>query len=136
MTDLEAIDVLLIEDDERLAQLTARYFDQHGLRVTIRHDGTAGFEEAMTNEYACILLDRMLPGRNGLDVCRELRARRTTPIIILSARSGVEERAEGLLAGATDYVTKPFSARDLLDRVRTIVQRARHAQGARETPLT
>ena len=78
----------------------------------------------------------MLPGRDGLDVCRELRARRTVPIIILSARSGVEERAEGILAGANDYVTKPFSARDLLDRVRMIVQRARHAQGAREIPRT
>jgi two-component system, OmpR family, response regulator len=123
MKDLHEINILLIEDDRRLAQLTARYLEQHGLRVTIKHDGPAGFEEAMSHPYACVVLDRMLPGRTGLDVCRDLRSRGTVAIIMLSAPSGAEDRAEALLAGADDYVTKPFSARDLLARVRTIVPR-------------
>jgi two-component system, OmpR family, response regulator len=131
MTDAhEGIDVLLIEDDERLAQLTARYLEQHGLRVTVRLDGTTGYQEAIDHKYDCILLDRMLPGRNGLDICRDLRARGPVPIIILSAQSGEDEKAAGLLAGADEYTTKPFSARNLLDRVRAIVQRSRRSDAA------
>ena len=124
-----ALTALLVEDDARLATLTAEYLGGHGVTVTCIGDGAAGLEEAFRRPYDVVLLDLMLPGRNGLEVCRELRARSDVPIVILTARGEEADRVMGLDLGADDYLAKPFSPRELLARVRAVVRRARGQVG-------
>jgi DNA-binding response OmpR family regulator len=129
VSDDAPLKILLVEDDERLGQLTARYLQSHGALVTLVGDGLAGQAEALRRQYDCVLLDLMLPGRDGLEVCRNLRARIDVPVIMLTARGEEADQVLGLEAGADEYVTKPFSARALLARVRAVVRRARGRAG-------
>jgi DNA-binding response OmpR family regulator len=121
--------VLLIEDDRRLAALTAQYLEKHGITVQQAHDGTTGLSEAMALRYDMILLDLMLPGIDGLEVCRKIRQHSDVPIIMLTARDEEADCVMGLELGADDYVIKPFSSRELLARIRTSVRRARGKAG-------
>ena len=123
------IKVLLVEDDARLAQLTARYLETHGLVVATVGDGIAGQAEALRRQYDCIVLDLMLPGRDGIEVCRALRGKLDVPIIMVTARGEESDRVLGLEVGADDYVTKPFSPRELLARIRANVRRSRGQVG-------
>ncbi len=127
--NLLSIKVLLVEDDARLAQLTARYLEGHGVLVTSAGDGIEGQAEALRRQYDCIVLDLMLPGRDGIEVCRELRTRIDVPIIMVTARGEEADRVLGLEVGADDYVTKPFSPRELLARIRANVRRVRGQAG-------
>jgi two-component system OmpR family response regulator len=120
---------LLVEDDERLGRLTAEYLRGHGVDVTVAADGNRGSEEARRRRFDVVLLDLMLPGRSGLDVCRDLRSHTAVPIIILTARGEEADRVMGLESGADDYLTKPFSPRELLARVEAQVRRARGQSG-------
>ncbi len=120
---------LLVEDDARLASLTADYLGGHGVVVTRAADGPGGLEEAIRHRYDVVLLDLMLPGKDGLDVCRELRARSDVPIVVLTARGEEADRVMGLELGADDYLSKPFSPRELLARIRAVVRRARGQVG-------
>lgn len=131
MTDapLPTVKVLLVEDDERLAQLTARYLESHGVLVTVAHNGIEGQAEALRRQYDCVVLDLMLPGRDGIEVTRELRARTDVPILMVTARGEEADRVLGLEVGADDYVTKPFSPRELLARIRATVRRVRGQVG-------
>jgi DNA-binding response OmpR family regulator len=126
---LVSIKVLLVEDDVRLAQLTSRYLEGHGVLVTAASDGIEGQAEALRRQYDCIVLDLMLPGRDGIEVCRELRTRSDVPIIMVTARGEEADRVLGLEVGADDYVTKPFSPRELLARIRANVRRVRGQAG-------
>lgn len=121
--------VLLVEDDKRLAELTARYLISHGVAVTTVADGPSGEEAATTRAYDCIVLDLMLPGRDGIDICRNLRRKLDVPIVMVTARGEEADRVLGLEVGADDYVTKPFSPRELLARIRANVRRARGRVG-------
>jgi DNA-binding response OmpR family regulator len=121
--------VLQIEDDQRLASLTAQYLEKHGLMVSRAYDGVTGLAEAMKLRYDVILLDLMLPGLDGLEVCRKIRQHSDVPIIMLTARDEEADCVMGLELGADDYVTKPFSSRVLLARIRTCVRRARGKVG-------
>jgi two-component system OmpR family response regulator len=123
------ISALLVEDDARLARLTADYLTSHGLVVTIAGDGKRGLEEALRHRYDVVLLDLMLPGRDGLEVCRALRAQSDVPIIMLTARGEEADRVLGLELGADDYMPKPFSPRELLARIRALLRRARGQSG-------
>jgi DNA-binding response OmpR family regulator len=123
------IKVLLVEDDDRLAQLTARYLETHGVLVTIARDGLEGQAEALRRQYDCVVLDLMLPGRDGIEVTRELRGRTDVPIVMVTARGEEADRVLGLEVGADDYVTKPFSPRELLARIRATVRRVRGQAG-------
>jgi DNA-binding response OmpR family regulator len=123
------IKVLLVEDDDRLAQLTARYLESHGVLVTVARDGLEGQAEALRRQYDCLVLDLMLPGRDGIEVTRELRARTDVPILMVTARGEEADRVLGLEVGADDYVTKPFSPRELLARIRATVRRVRGQAG-------
>ncbi len=123
---------LLVEDDRRLAQLTADYLGSHGVAVTHVTDGARGLEEARRRRYDVVLLDVMLPGLDGLSVCRKLRDRSDVPIIVLTARGEEADRVLGLELGADDYLPKPFSARELLARIRAAVRRARGQAGPAE----
>jgi DNA-binding response OmpR family regulator len=126
---IATIKVLLVEDDERLAQLTGRYLESHGVVVTVAHDGIEGQAEALRRQYDCVVLDLMLPGKDGIEVCRELRSRTDVPILMVTARGEEADRVLGLEVGADDYVTKPFSPRELLARIRATVRRVRGQAG-------
>jgi len=121
--------VLLVEDDERLARLTARYLQQHGVTVTCVGDGVAAVREAVRGVFDAVLLDLMLPGRDGVEVCRMIRSELDVPIIMVTARAEEADRVLGLEIGADDYVAKPFSSRELLARLRAQVRRARGQAG-------
>lgn len=123
------ITALLVEDDARLARLTGEYLEGHGVRVTRASDGDRGLEEALKFRYDVVLLDLMLPGRDGLQVCRALRERSDVPIILITARGEEADRVMGLEMGADDYVSKPFSPRELLARVHALLRRARGQVG-------
>lgn len=125
----ETLTALLVEDDAKLAALTSEYLKGHGVAVTRAGDGRRGLEEALRARYDVVLLDLMLPGKDGLEVCRELRARSDVPVIVLTARGEEADRVMGLELGADDYVAKPFSARELLARIRAVVRRARGRAG-------
>ena len=129
------IKVLLVEDDARLAQLTARYLESHGVVVTIAPDGIEGQAEALRRQYDCVVLDLMLPGRDGIEVCRQLRGKIDVPILMVTARGAESDRVLGLEVGADDYVTKPFSARELLARIRANVRRHRGEVGPQNEQL-
>ncbi len=130
-----AIKVLFIEDDDRLARLTARYLESHGVSVEHAADGADGLVRALRGAYDVVLLDLMLPRRDGLEVCRELRAKRDVPVIMLTARGEEADRVLGLEMGADDYMPKPFSSRELLARIRAVVRRARGQAGPAQKQL-
>jgi DNA-binding response OmpR family regulator len=123
------IAALLVEDDVRLAALTREYLEGHGVAVEVAGDGRLGLEAATRRRFDVVLLDLMLPGKDGLTVCRELRGRSDVPILILTARGEEADRVLGLELGADDYLAKPFSARELLARIRALVRRARGQAG-------
>ncbi len=123
------IRVLLVEDDDKLARLTSRYLEQHGVAVSCVGDGLQAVRSAVHGAFDAVLLDLMLPGKGGLEVCRELREKLDVPILMVTARHEEADRVLGLESGADDYVPKPFSSRELLARVRAQVRRARGQSG-------
>lgn len=125
----EPIAVVYIEDDERLARLTGRYLESHGVRVTLATDAYDGIVKILRDPPDVILLDLMLPGTDGFSACRELRSRVDTPIIMVTARGEEVDRVMGLEGGADDYIAKPFSSRELLARIRVQVRRTRGRSG-------
>jgi len=111
--------ILVVEDEPAIADFVQRGLRAEGHQVEIAHDGVAGEERALNEEIDLVVLDRMLPGRDGLDVLKAVRAQRPgLPVILLTARAEVADRVEGLDAGATDYVSKPFAFEELAARVR------------------
>ncbi len=120
---------LLVEDDARLAALTKEYLEGHGVAVVHVTDGRKGQDEALMARYDVVLLDLMLPGKGGLEVCREIRTRSDVPVIVLTARGEEADRVMGLELGADDYLAKPFSPRELLARIRAVVRRAKGRAG-------
>jgi DNA-binding response OmpR family regulator len=127
---------LLVEDDARLARLTSEYLTGHGVVVTHVADGRRGLEEALRGRWDVVLLDLMLPGRDGLEICRELRTRTDLPIIILTARGEEADRVMGLELGADDYLAKPYSPRELLARIRAVTRRVKGRAGPRNDTVT
>jgi len=121
--------VLLVEDDRKLADLTREYLTGHGVVVTQVADGKAGLDAAARTRFDAVLLDLMLPGIDGLTVCRELRSRSDVPILVLTARGEEADRVMGLEMGADDYLAKPYSPRELLARLRAVTRRARGKAG-------
>jgi DNA-binding response OmpR family regulator len=126
--------VLVIEDDRDIAQLVKIHIEELNCRVKLVHDGLAGLAEAESGAYQLIILDLMLPGIDGLEITRRLRAKaRYTPLLMLTAKSSELERVLGLEMGADDYLTKPFSVRELAARVKAIFRRIdQSADGAAE----
>ena len=124
--------ILLVEDERKVASFVARALRETAYAVDVADTGEKGLSLAQNFEYDAILLDVRLPGLNGLEVCRELRqAGVETPVLMLTARSLVEQRVEGLDTGADDYLTKPFALEELRARVRALVRRGFHKGGAR-----
>jgi len=115
--------ILIIDDDRAIAKLLTSNLQHLGFELETANDGSEGLEAAETFQPDVILLDIMLPGLNGLEVCRRLRARSAVPIIMLTARDEEDLRIQALDAGADDYLTKPFYFRELLARIRAILRR-------------
>ncbi len=123
--------VLLIEDDRKAARLLTRGLQEEGFGVDVALTGEDGEEKATVNEYDVIVLDWLLPGKDGLAVCRALRAcGSSTPILMLTARDSIADRVGGLSSGADDYLTKPFAFAELLARIRALLRRSRVARPA------
>jgi DNA-binding response OmpR family regulator len=116
--------ILLVEDETPIANVVRRGLEEQRFAVDVAEDGEAGLQMALRNGYDLLILDLMLPGRDGWSVCRELRQRRSVvPILMLTARDEVEDRVRGLETGADDYLTKPFAFQELLARVRALLRR-------------
>ena len=116
--------VLLVEDEPRMASVIAKGLREHTYAVDIAIDGNAALYQVSINDYDLIILDVLLPGRDGFAVCREIRGRgNSTPVLMLTARAAIDDRVEGFEAGADDYLTKPFSFRELLARVKALLRR-------------
>lgn len=117
--------ILIVEDDERLARIMERVLHQEHFDVDLAADGEAGLESALTGNYSAIIVDWMLPVRDGVQLIRELRAAHVdTPVLMLTARGELPQRVQGLDAGADDYLGKPFAFEELLARLRAITRRA------------
>lgn len=119
--------VLLVEDTREIAETVGEYLESQGYSLDYATDGTSGLYLATKNSYDLIVLDIMLPGIDGLTLCRRLRgeAKNNTPILMLTARDTLEDKLQGLEAGADDYLVKPFAMRELGARVRVLIRRER-----------
>lgn len=115
--------ILVIEDEANIVQVIRLYLEQAGYTVVIANDGIAGLELHAREQPDLVILDLMLPVLDGMEVCRRIRAWASTPILMLTARQGEDDRIEGLEAGADDYLVKPFSPRELVSRVKAILRR-------------
>lgn len=115
--------ILIIEDEQNLARFLELELKHEGYDVTVRSDGLNGLEKALDEDFDCILLDLMLPGLNGLEVCRKIRREKETPIIMITAKDATYDKVIGLDYGADDYIVKPFEIEELLARLRVIIRR-------------
>src|SRR5438270_12605181 len=121
--------ILIIEDEANIAQVLRLYLEQANYTVIAASDGVAGLELHAREHPDLVFLDLMLPAMDGMEVCRRIRSWAATPILMLTARQGEEDRIAGLELGADDYLVKPFSPRELVSRVKAILRRS---QGAGE----
>ena len=116
--------ILVVEDEPRMANVIARGLREQSYAVDVATNGEAGLYQAAINDYDVVVLDVLLPQRDGFEVCRELRKHgNTTPVLMLTARAAIDDRLAGFDAGADDYLTKPFSFRELLARIRALLRR-------------
>ena len=116
--------ILVVDDDKKIVELVQLYLEKDGYQVHVAYDGLQALELARQKRPDLVVLDLLLPGLDGLDVCRILRAESKVPIIMLTAKTTEQDRLAGLELGADDYVTKPFSPRELMARVRAVLRRA------------
>ena len=115
--------VLIIEDEKNIVKFLELELKYEGYDVTSRIDGREGLEEALRNDFDLIILDIMLPSMDGLEVCRNLKLKKDTPVIMLTARGEIADKVEGLQIGAEDYMVKPFAIEELLARMQVIFRR-------------
>lgn len=120
--------VLIIEDEHRIANAIKKGLEQERFAADVCYNGTDGYDLAISEDYDLLILDLMLPGIDGLTICKELRNKQIhTPILILTAKGQIQDKVEGLDCGADDYLTKPFSFEELLARIRALLRRSKNA---------
>jgi two-component system OmpR family response regulator len=118
--------VLIVEDEHKIANLIKQGLEQERFIVDVAYDGDSGFDFASSEPYDVIVLDRLLPGTDGLEICRKLRASGIhIPILMLTAKGQLADKVEGLNSGADDYLTKPFAFEELLARIKALIRRPR-----------
>ena len=127
--------VLVVDDEPTVREVVQHYLEREGYRVHVATDGPGALAALAAETPDLIVLDLMLPGVDGLDVCRQVRATGATPIIMLTAKGHESDRIVGLELGADDYVVKPFSPRELVARVRSVLRRTRSGDGQPPSPL-
>ncbi len=122
--------ILVVEDEHKIANSLKKGLQQEAYMVDVRFTGEEGYDLASTEEYDVIILDVLLPGINGVEICAKLRAKQIhTPILMLTAKGQVEDKVEGLNAGADDYLTKPFAFEELLARIKALSRRPANSLG-------
>jgi len=122
--------MLVVEDEHKIANAIKKGLTQESYAVDVAYTGTDGYDLASTEDYDLLILDIMLPGISGIDICKKLRdAQIHTPILLLTAKGQTEDKVEGLDAGADDYLTKPFAFEELLARIRALIRRPKHTEG-------
>lgn len=122
--------ILLVDDEVELTDPLSRLLQRQGYDVEVAADGQVGCDMAVSDRYDLLILDWMLPGKSGLDICREVRSHsQTTPVLFLTAKDTLDDRVDGLDAGADDYLVKPFELRELLARVRALLRRPSVIEG-------
>lgn len=124
--------ILLIEDNRNISEMVGEYLERRGYSLDYAADGLTGLHLAVTNSYDVIILDLMLPGLDGLELCRKLRqeGKRATPVLMLTARDTLDDKLKGLDAGADDYLVKPFAVQELEARIRALMRRDRREVSA------
>jgi two-component system response regulator ResD len=127
--------ILVVDDEPTVREVVQHYLEREGYRVQAVEDGSAALAAFSADAPDLLVLDLMLPGVDGLEVCRQVRARDSTPIIMLTAKGHESDRIVGLELGADDYVVKPFSPRELVARVRSVLRRTLAGDGQRSVPL-
>ena len=115
--------ILIVEDEETIADLERDYLELSGFEVEVANDGETGLEKALTDQFDLVILDLMLPGVDGFEICREVRQKKNTPIIMVSAKKDDIDKIRGLGLGADDYMAKPFSPSELVARVKAHLAR-------------
>jgi len=120
----ENISILVVDDEDRIRRLLKMYLEREGYEVEEAENGEVALSKAFEKEYSCILLDIMMPEKDGLQVCQELREKKATPIILLTAKGEEANRVQGFELGADDYIVKPFSPREVVLRVKAILRRS------------
>ena len=115
--------ILIVEDEETIADLEKDYLELSGFEVEVANDGETGLEKALKDEYSLFILDLMLPGVDGFEICKKIREEKNTPIIMVSAKKDDIDKIRGLGLGADDYMTKPFSPSELVARVKAHLAR-------------
>ena len=127
MTETGVGTLLLVEDHQDIAELVFDYMERRGYELDYAPDGEVGLSLATDNDYDAVILDIMLPRRDGLEVCRRLRqeAKKSTPVLMLTARDTLEDKVNGLETGADDYLVKPFDIQELEARIRSLIRRNR-----------
>ena len=121
--------ILIVEDEESLADPLAVLLRKEGFETVVANDGPTALEEFARNDIDIVLLDLMLPGMSGTDVCKQLRAVSSVPVIMVTARDSEIDKVVGLELGADDYVTKPYSSRELIARIRAVLRRGQDSSG-------
>ena len=115
--------ILIVEDEEAIADLEKDYLELSGFDVEIENDGTSGMERALNEDFDMFILDHMLPGTDGFEICRKIREKKNTPVLMVSAKKDDIDKIRGLGLGADDYITKPFSPSELVARVKAHLAR-------------
>ena len=115
--------ILIVEDESSISDFVKGELEYEGYEVCIKEDGREGLEEALNNEYDLVILDIMLPSMNGFEICRRIKRLNATPVIMLSAKSSVIDKVNGLKLGADDYISKPFAIEELLARIEVVFRR-------------
>lgn len=119
-----AIKILVVDDEERIRRLLKMYLEREEYVIDEAENGDIALSKALENDYDLILLDIMMPGKDGIEVCRELREKKTTPIIMLTAKGEEVNRVQGFEVGTDDYIVKPFSPREVVLRVKALLRRS------------
>ena len=122
-----AIKILVVDDEERIRRLLKMYLEREEYIIDEAENGDEALVKALENDYDLILLDIMMPGKDGIEVCRELREKKATPIIMLTAKGEEVNRVQGFEVGTDDYIVKPFSPREVVLRVKALLRRSSNA---------
>ena len=122
--------ILIVEDEEAIADLEKDYLELSGFDVEIENDGTSGMERALNEDFDMFILDLMLPGTDGFEICRKIREKKNTPVLMVSAKKDDIDKIRGLGLGADDYITKPFSPSELVARVKAHMERYNRLVGS------
>ena len=130
------VKILVVDDEERIRRLLKMYLERENYVIEEAEDGNEALSKALANDYDVILLDLMMPGKDGIEVCRELREKKGTPVIMLTAKGEEVNRVQGFEVGTDDYIVKPFSPREVVLRVKALLRRSVKTNYIQTEPVT